>query len=152
MHKIKDILRLHLLGGVASCRRIGLAVGCSKSAVSECLRRAGAAGLTCWQDVAELDEEALEQRLYPGQASRRARSQRALPDWARIREELARRDHQVTLALLWSEYKAEHPHGYQYSQFAELYRRFERRGSRWCCATRTGPVSAASWTSATASR
>jgi transposase len=77
--------------------------------------------------VAELDEEALEQRLYPGQASRRARSQRALPDWARIREELARRDHQVTLALLWSEYKAEHPHGYQYSQFAELYRRFERR-------------------------
>ena len=91
MHKIKDILRLHLLGGVASCRRIGLAVGCSKSAVSECLRRAGAAGLTCWQDVAELDEEALEQRLYPGQASRRARSQRALPDWARIREELARR-------------------------------------------------------------
>jgi hypothetical protein len=33
-----------------------------------------------------------------------------------VREELARRDHQVTLALLWQGYKAEHPDGYQYSQ------------------------------------
>ena len=29
--------------------------------------------------------------------------------------------------LLWTEYKAEHPDGYQYSQFAELYRRFEKK-------------------------
>jgi transposase len=42
-----------------------------------------------------------------------------------VREELARADHQMTLALLWEEYKAE-PDGYQYSQFAELYRRFEK--------------------------
>ena len=39
MRKIKEILRLHLRGGVASTRRIGLAVGCGKSAVAECLRR-----------------------------------------------------------------------------------------------------------------
>jgi transposase len=52
---------------------------------------------------------------------------RPLPDWATVREELARRDHQVTLALLWQEYKTEHPDGYQYSQFAELYRRFEKK-------------------------
>jgi transposase len=44
-----------------------------------------------------------------------------------VREELARRDHQVTLALLWQGYKAEHPDGYQYSHFAELYRRFEKK-------------------------
>ena len=44
MHKIKDILRLHLLGGVTSCRRIGRAVGCGKTAVSQCLQRAAAAG------------------------------------------------------------------------------------------------------------
>jgi len=44
-----------------------------------------------------------------------------------VREELARRDHQVTVALLWQGYKAEHPDGYQYSQFAELYRRFEKK-------------------------
>ena len=40
MHKIKDILRLYLLGGVTSCRRIGRAVGCGKTAVSQCLQRA----------------------------------------------------------------------------------------------------------------
>jgi len=28
--------------------------------------------------------------------------------------------------LLWTEYKAEQPDGYQYSQFAERYRRFEK--------------------------
>ena len=53
MHKIKDILRLHLLGGVTSCRRIGRAVGCGKTAVSQCLQRAAAAGLMTWETVAD---------------------------------------------------------------------------------------------------
>jgi transposase len=128
MQKIKDILRLHLLGGVQICRRMARAVGCGKSAVSDCLRRARVAGLLDWAQVAGLDELQLSQRLYPaaGGASTRV-SARPLPDWTKVREELARRDHQITLALLWEEYKAEHPDGYQYSQFAELYRRFEKR-------------------------
>lgn len=126
MRKIKEILRLRLLGGVTGARRIGLAVGCGKTAVAECLLRATAAGLTDWATVEALDEQALEHRLYPAKSGLRMPRQRPLPDWGRIREELARRDHQVTLALLWSEYKAEHPDGYQYSQFAELYRRFEK--------------------------
>jgi transposase len=128
MRKSKEVLRIYLLGGVTSCRRIGRAVGCSKTAVAECLQRAATAGLTRWEEVAALDEEALEQRLYPAVSAKPlTHPKRPLPDWSRIREELARRDHQVTLALLWSEYKAEHPDGYQYSQFAELYRRFEKR-------------------------
>lgn len=124
MYKIKDILRLHLLGGVTSCRRIGRAVGCGKTAVSTCLQRAAEAGLSSWEAVA-----ALERRLYPTATAKpsAARKPRPLPDWTRVREELARRDHKVTLMLLWTEYKAEHPDGYQYSQFAELYRRFERK-------------------------
>jgi len=130
MHQIKDILRLHLLGGVTSCRRIGRAVGCGKSAVSTCLQRAAEAGLSTWEAVEAFDEAALEQRLYKGKSAAARLSKhrsRPLPDWVRIREELARRDHQVTLMLLWTEYKAEYPDGYQYSQFAELYRRFERK-------------------------
>jgi hypothetical protein len=47
-----------------------------------------------------------------------------LPAYAR---NSPRHDHQMTLALLWEEYKAEHPQGYQYSRFCELYRRFEKR-------------------------
>jgi transposase len=128
MHKIKDILRLHRLGGLTSCRLISRAVGCSKTAVADCLQRAAAAGLTSWEAVAGLDEAELVSRLYPGATTApAARRPRPLPDWVRIREELARRDHQVTLMLLWTEYKAEHPDGYQYSQFAELYRRFEKK-------------------------
>jgi hypothetical protein len=43
MRKIKEILWLRLLGGVGGARRIGLSVGCGKTAVAECLRRATAA-------------------------------------------------------------------------------------------------------------
>jgi transposase len=127
MRKIKDVLRLHLVGGISSCRQLAGAVGCGKSAVADCLRRAAAAGLDRWEAIAELDEGELERRLYPANAAPTIRVQRALPDWTKVREELTRRDHQVTLALLWTEYKAQHPEGYQYSQFVDLYRRFEKK-------------------------
>lgn len=128
MQKIKDVLRLHLLGGIDSRRQLARAVGCGKSAVSDCLRRARVAGLTDWSQIAALDEQELSQRLYRSAGGVVSREpMRPLPDFARIREELARPDHQMTLALLWEEYKAEQPSGYQYSRFAELYRRFEKR-------------------------
>ena len=56
MQKIKDVLRLHLAGGVTSRRQLALVVGCGKTAVSDCLRRAQVAGLTDWPAVAALDE------------------------------------------------------------------------------------------------
>src|SRR5579863_2634347 len=128
MQKIKDVLRLHLLGGVDSCRQLARAVGCGKSAVADCLRRAKVANLSTWLLVAGLDEAELSRRLYPAVGVTPSRpSARPLPDWTKVREELARADHQMTLALLWEEYKGQHPNGYQYSQFAELYRRFEKR-------------------------
>jgi transposase len=73
--------------------------------------------------------KASSRRLYPSQADSKLKGRRLrpAPDWAELRAELARRDHQVTLALLWQEYKAEQPDGYQYSQFCDLYRRFEKR-------------------------
>jgi transposase len=128
MQKIKDLLRMHLLGGIDSCRQMARAVGCGKSAVADCLRRARVANLNDWASVAALDEGELSRRLYPtALATASRRSARPLPDWIKVREELARPDHQMTLALLWEEYKGQHPNGYQYSQFAELYRRFEKR-------------------------
>jgi len=116
MQKIKDVLRLHLLGGVGSCRQLARAVGCGKSAVADCLRRAKVANLSTWALVAELDEAEL-----------------SLPDWTKVREEMARADHQMTLALLWEEYKGQHPNGYRYSQFAaahdpQLTAHFDRSG------------------------
>ena len=40
-----------------------------------------------------------------------------LPEWTQVHRELRRND--VTLALLWEESKAAHPHGLQCSQFCE---------------------------------
>jgi hypothetical protein len=65
VRKIKDLLRLHLVGGVSSRRQLARAVGCGKTAVTDCLRRAAVAGLNAWETIAELDEVELEQRLYP---------------------------------------------------------------------------------------
>lgn len=63
--------------------------------------------------------------LYPSQSNTnlRAPRRRPTPEWGDIRAQLSRCDHQITLALLWQEYKSEHPDGYQYSQFCYLYRR-----------------------------
>src|SRR5690606_5680153 len=89
------------------------------STVQECLRRARAAGLT-WPLPDELNEEALHARLY-----RRAApppNRRPEPDFAHVHAELARRG--VTRLLLWQEYKAEQPEGWQYSVFCERYQRW----------------------------
>jgi transposase len=127
MRQIREVLKLHWLGGVKSGRKIARAVGCGKTSVQEFLLRAKAAGLTSWDAVDALDEAALEQLLYPSVLGVRGPEARPLPDWPKIREQLSRRDHHVTLALLWSEYKADNPTGYQYSQFTEHYRRWEKR-------------------------
>lgn len=46
-------------------------------------------------------------------------------DWHHVHRELRRKG--VTLMLLWHEYKAEHPHGYRYSRFCDLYRTWRGR-------------------------
>ena len=66
----------------------------------------------------DFDERTLEGRLFPV-AVVSAREERPIPDFAHIHAE--RRGKGVTLALLWQEYKAEHPEGLQYSQFCERY-------------------------------
>src|SRR2546427_11542991 len=53
------------------------------------------------------------------------RPQRPQPDYATIHKEL--RGANVTLQLLWEEYKQEHSTGYSYSRFSELYSQWSRR-------------------------
>jgi transposase len=83
--------------------------------------------MNSWADVEALDDEAVERLFYPELLSVRGPGANTQPDWKKIHEELGRRDHQITLALLWAEYKVENPKGYQYSRFAELYRRWQLR-------------------------
>jgi len=121
MRKIKDVLRLHAAG--RSARRIGPSVGVSRSTVADYLRRAEVAGLS-WPLPEGLDEEALERRLFLPQPPAQSR-QFTEADWAEIHRELKRPG--VTLALLWDEYRGQHPDGYGYSAFCEHYRRWVGR-------------------------
>jgi transposase len=124
MRKIRDILRLDAQG--CPSRTIAQSVGIGETTVRECLTRALRAGLV-WPLPDDLDDAVLESRLYPPPIPSGA--PRPEPDWADIHQEL-RRPH-VTLMLLWEEHKTQHPDGYQYSQFAEKYRRFAKRLPVW---------------------
>lgn len=127
MRKIKEVLRLAYDCGVEGSRTIGRSVGCSKSNVNNILKKAAVAGLKSWADVTPLSEAELEAKLYPPAATPstcRRSTIKPVPDWASIHQELHRADHQMTLALLWTEYKTQHPEGYQYSRYVELYRRW----------------------------
>ena len=122
MRKIHHVLRLFFEAGL-SIRAIARSIQASPSTVGDYIRRAHTAGLS-WPLPEKLDERALEARLFPiAQVSPRV--ERAIPDWAQVHAE--RRHKNVTLALLWHEYKAEHPEGLQYSQFCERYRAWRQR-------------------------
>jgi transposase len=121
MRKIKDVLRLHAAG--RSARQIGPSVGVSRSTVADYLRRAEVAGLS-WPLPDGLDEDALERRLFPPPPPAQSRLFTEA-DWAEIHRELKRPG--VTLALLWDEYRSQHPDGYGYSAFCEHYRRWVGR-------------------------
>jgi len=122
MRKIAQALRLKASG--LSTRKIASSLGLGQSTVSEYLKRAERAGLS-WPLPDGLSAAELEGRLFQpaGGATRRGL---ASPDWSHVHRELRRKN--VTLALLWEEYRAVHPDdGYGYSRFCELYRCWEGR-------------------------
>ena len=88
------------------------------------MRRARVAGLG-WPLPEGMAERALEVRLFP--PAEPAEAARPLPEWAHVHRELERKG--VTLALLWEEYKAEHPNGVQCSWFCDRTTRRRRRSS-----------------------
>jgi transcriptional regulator with XRE-family HTH domain len=117
MRKIREVLRLRHACGLSE-RRIALAIGLSRSTISDYLKRAGNAGIA-WPVAAEIDDAALERRLFPSM-DLAIEAARPLPDWNSVFKELKRRG--VTLQLLWAEYRGEHGDGYCYSHFCECYR------------------------------
>lgn len=119
MHKIRDVLRLSAAG--LSKRQIAASVGVGPTAVGECQRRAREAGLG-WPLADDLDEAALEQRLYPPVAVLHDRPE---PDWVHVHRELKRKG--ATLLLQWEKYRSVQPDGYSRSRFCELYRRWQAR-------------------------
>ena len=102
MRKTREILRLRFEQRL-SLRDVGRSIGVGATTVRDVLARAKVAGLA-WPLPDELDEAALEARLYP---LHRGSDGRPAPDLAAIYRELKRRG--VTLELLWQEYREAHP-------------------------------------------
>jgi transposase len=123
MRKTREILRLHFESHLVP-RQIASICKISRSTVQRCLERLRAAGLS-WPLSADVDDAALERRLYPPLAVASA-ERGSLPDCAAIHRELKSRQN-VTLQLLWEEYKQVNPSGYAYSWYCELYREWRRQ-------------------------
>jgi transposase len=117
MRKIKEVLRLKW-ANQCSNRQIARICSISRPTVAEYVLRAQMAQLG-WPLPSDLDDEQLELRLFPA-TPKLVASERGIPDWSSVYQDMKRKH--VTLFLLWQEYRAGHPQGYQYSWFCQHYR------------------------------
>ena len=122
MRKIKEVLRLHFETRLSE-RQISKICALGKGTVRRFLKRAEVAALS-WPLPPGWDDAALEKKLFPPPPPPSA-GQRPQPDYATVHKEL--KGPNVTLQLLWEEYKQEHPTGYSYSRFSELYGEWSKR-------------------------
>jgi len=122
MRHVRDVIRLQRCG--IATREIARRLGVAPSTVRLTVKRFARAGLS-WPLPEAMNEEALEAALFAHVGSKRGHRRREEPDWAVVHRELKRKH--VTLSILWEEYIADHPSGYRYSRYCELYRAFEAR-------------------------
>jgi len=124
MRKIREVLRLKF-DCALSGHRIAQSCQISRSTVADYLCRFEKAGLS-WPLPEDLSEEELEKKLFPAVANEP--SAKPLPDFEYIYQELkTHKKFNLTLDLLWREYKEQYPEGYQYTQFSVLYRRWHKK-------------------------
>lgn len=121
MRKLREVFRLKFEFKY-SHRQIAQSVGISPGTVSEYLFLFRASGAS-WNEVSSYSEEQLEQVVYKHPPEGRIGS-RPQPDWPKIRLEMQRKG--VTLSLLWSEYKTQHPNGLGYTQFTKCYSNYAK--------------------------
>ena len=122
MRQIREVLRLCFESRLPQ-RAVARSLGLSQGAVSGYLSRARAVGIA-WPLSEDLDDVQLEALLFPPPCGIPA-DQRPMPDWGWVHRELRRPD--VTLALLWEEYRAGAADGFGYSWFCDLYRAWTGR-------------------------
>ena len=123
MRKLREILRLLSVGDV-KIREIARRTGAAPSTVRETIKRIAAANLS-WPLPEGLSDAELEARLYKDAGKKQGHRRCVEPDWAALHRELKRKH--VTLSILWDEYIEQHPDGFRYSRFCELYRTWEAR-------------------------
>ena len=126
MRMVREVLRLSW-GGKLGCRAVAQSCGLGRTTVREYLQRACRAGLS-WPLPEGMSDGELEALLFPPPVVP-GRGARPLPDWEVVHKERQRKG--VTLFLLWEEYKAVYPDGYEYSRFCDLYREWAGKLPVW---------------------
>ena len=116
MRTIREVLRLKWEKGLSN-NQISQSCHVARSTIRDYVSRAERKGLS-WPLAPDLDDGRLEALLFPSPPAESA-EQRGPLDMGYIHKELTRKS--VTLRLLWLEYKAANPEGYQYSQFCFHY-------------------------------
>jgi transposase len=120
MRKINEILRLR--AGGMSVADIATSCGSGRTTVYEYLARAESAGIG-WPLPDGVDEESLEQRLFPPPTAELA-ARRPVPDWRAVHGELKKKKKHVTLRLVWLEWREDQPDRWGYSQFCAHYQQW----------------------------
>ncbi len=119
MRKTMELLRL-TKGGHLSINQSALVCHIGRSTAQSYVERFEKSGLS-WPLPEGMTAAELEERLFV--PMERVSAEKRFPiDLKYLAEEMRRPN--LTLALLWEEYKQNHPDGYQYSQFCERYRRY----------------------------
>lgn len=111
------MLRLNVEVGL-SPPQIAVSLQMGRVTIGDYLNRFAACGLK-WPSA--LTDAELERQLFPP-APTVPSDQRPMPDWAWAHAELRRPG--VTLALLWQEYRLNHPQGFNTAGTARHYRRW----------------------------
>jgi transposase len=119
MRKIREILRLRFESNL-SHEKIARALHLSKGVVNKYLALWRIAGME-WPLPPELDDTALEAKLFGKPGRPQTTTQFTVPDFARVHQELKKKG--VTLQLLWEEYWQDYPGvAFRYTAFCNHYR------------------------------
>jgi len=120
MRVVREVLRLTFAG--VSKREVARRTGMAASTVRATIARFELLGLV-WPLPETITDSDLEAKIYKSAGKKQGHRRIIEPDWASLHREMKRKH--VTLSILWDEYIADHPEGYRYSRFCELYRSWE---------------------------
>jgi len=136
MKALRQVIELHEKTHF-SRRQISVAAGVSRPTVAAYIAAYDRSGLS-WDDFSKLTDIQAIERLSEPKDETDTRHAAALSFFPSMLTELLRVG--VTRDVLWGEYKAKHPDGYEYSQFCHHFRTWCRsswstRPARGCTST-----------------
>jgi transposase len=122
MRKIREVLRLSAMG--LAQHQIARSCSIVQSTVHKYLKLAAAAKLS-WPLPEDLSDRKLEELLFGERCAAPSRRIHPPPDFAAVHKEL-QSNKNLTLELIWQEYKQMDSGAYGYSRFCDLYREWRQ--------------------------